>query len=354
MGLDGIHHVTAISADAQRAIDFHAGVLGLRLVKTTVNFDAPDMYHLYFGDETGSPGSILTFFEIRGAREGRAGRRDDPARSCSGCPRRRPSTSGPSAWATPGGRWTWSTARSSRPTPRGSALELVVERAGRRRAPRGACPGHPRRARASRASSACAPTARRPTSPASCSARLGFEDEGMGRLRDERRRAPRPLPARRAPGVARASPARGRCTTWPGPRPTPDHAAWGGARARRPAAARREVIDRQYFHSIYFHEPGGVLFEMATPSPGFAVDEDPDRLGRGAAAAAAVRALPRADRGAAHAAQAPGAGPRPGGVHHHRGGRDDERADRRRAARPRARSWPSSTSARGSSTAGGR
>ena len=73
MGLDGIHHVTAISADAQRAIDFHAGVLGLRLVKTTVNFDAPDMYHLYFGDKTGSPGSILTFFEIRGAQEGRAG-----------------------------------------------------------------------------------------------------------------------------------------------------------------------------------------------------------------------------------------------------------------------------------------
>ena len=72
MGLDGIHHVTAITRDAQRTIDFHVGVLGLRLVKTTVNFDAPDMYHLYFGDETGTPGSILTFFEIRGAPGGPA------------------------------------------------------------------------------------------------------------------------------------------------------------------------------------------------------------------------------------------------------------------------------------------
>ena len=67
MRLDGIHHVTAITSDAQRAVDFWVPVLGLRLVKTTVNFDAPDMYHLYFGDETGTPGSILTFFEIPGA-----------------------------------------------------------------------------------------------------------------------------------------------------------------------------------------------------------------------------------------------------------------------------------------------
>ena len=71
--LHGIHHVTAITAEAQPNVDFYAGVLGLRLVKKTVNFDSPDMYHLYFGDETGQPGSVMTFFEIPGALPGRPG-----------------------------------------------------------------------------------------------------------------------------------------------------------------------------------------------------------------------------------------------------------------------------------------
>src|SRR3979409_105573 len=73
MSLEGLHHITAISADAQRNVDFYARVLGLRLVKKTVNFDQPDVYHLYFGDERGTPGSILTFFEFPGAALGQAG-----------------------------------------------------------------------------------------------------------------------------------------------------------------------------------------------------------------------------------------------------------------------------------------
>src|SRR3954471_14103189 len=73
MGLVGLHHVTAITGDAQTNVDFSAGTLGLRLDKKTVNFDAPDVYHLYFGDEAGSPGSILTFFEFPGAARGRHG-----------------------------------------------------------------------------------------------------------------------------------------------------------------------------------------------------------------------------------------------------------------------------------------
>src|SRR3712207_311875 len=73
MKLEGIHHVTAITGDAPRNVDFYARLLGLRLVKKTVNFDAPDVYHLYYGDETGHPGSIMTFFEFPGARRGRAG-----------------------------------------------------------------------------------------------------------------------------------------------------------------------------------------------------------------------------------------------------------------------------------------
>src|SRR6184192_1737380 len=73
MKLDGMHHLTMITADARRNVDFYADVLGLRLVKKTVNFDAPEAYHLYFGDETGAPGSILTWFEFAGAAPGRAG-----------------------------------------------------------------------------------------------------------------------------------------------------------------------------------------------------------------------------------------------------------------------------------------
>src|SRR5258708_7200700 len=73
MKLEGIHHITAITEDAQRNVDFYAGVLGLRLVKKTVNQDNPTVYHLFFADEGGDPGSDLTFFEYPGAARGRAG-----------------------------------------------------------------------------------------------------------------------------------------------------------------------------------------------------------------------------------------------------------------------------------------
>ena len=69
----GIHHVTAIAGDPQRNLDFYAGVLGLRFVKRTVNFDDPQTYHFYYGDEVGTPGTIMTFFPWPGARRGRQG-----------------------------------------------------------------------------------------------------------------------------------------------------------------------------------------------------------------------------------------------------------------------------------------
>src|SRR3954454_19095089 len=71
--LEGIHHITAITGDAPRNVDFYARVLGLRMVKKTVNFDAPEVYHLYYGDEAGHPGSVMTFFEFPGAPPGTAG-----------------------------------------------------------------------------------------------------------------------------------------------------------------------------------------------------------------------------------------------------------------------------------------
>ena len=72
--INGLHHVTALASDAQKNLDFYAGILGLRLVKKTVNFDAPDVYHLYYGDETGTPGTIMTFFPIQGLTKGRKGK----------------------------------------------------------------------------------------------------------------------------------------------------------------------------------------------------------------------------------------------------------------------------------------
>src|SRR3954465_10146473 len=73
MAIEGLHHITAITGDAPRNVDFYVRVLGLRMVKKTVNFDAPDVYHLYFGDEAGPPGSTLTFFEFPDAARGRHG-----------------------------------------------------------------------------------------------------------------------------------------------------------------------------------------------------------------------------------------------------------------------------------------
>ncbi len=73
MKLEGIHHITAITGDAQRNVDFYAGTLGLRMVKKTVNQDAPSVYHLFYADEQGDAGSDITFFEFRGAPVGRPG-----------------------------------------------------------------------------------------------------------------------------------------------------------------------------------------------------------------------------------------------------------------------------------------
>jgi glyoxalase family protein len=70
----GIHHVTALADNAQKNIDFYTGVLGLRMVKKTINFDAPDVYHLYYGNEVGSPGTIMTFFPYEGLGQGRHGK----------------------------------------------------------------------------------------------------------------------------------------------------------------------------------------------------------------------------------------------------------------------------------------
>ena len=244
MGLDGDPPRDAITADAPGDVDFWVRVLGLRLVKKTVNFDAPDMYHLYFGDETGSPGSLLTFFEIPGAPPGARRRRHDPPASCGGCPRRpsldvlggaagRRGAAG-AAWRRGAAcrpirrAWGWSWWWPRRPTaaPRAAwAPDIPAEHAlagiagvrihsqapeATERAPR----GRPR-----------------------------IRRRGPGPVRDPRRRAPRLPLARCRAGRARR-PGAGRCTTWPGrraTRTTPTGAA-RGAGGRRPDAGDRPPV----------------------------------------------------------------------------------------------------------------
>ena len=97
MRLDGIHHVTCITADAPRNVDFYTRVLGLRMVKKTVNQDDPTVYHLFYADENGTPGSDITFFEYPGARSGRAGAGMVHTVPGGWAPTRR-STSGSNVW----------------------------------------------------------------------------------------------------------------------------------------------------------------------------------------------------------------------------------------------------------------
>jgi glyoxalase family protein len=276
MGLDGVHHVTTITADARGTVDFWVRAMGLRLVKKTVNFDAPDMYHLYFGDETGSPGSLLTFFEIPGAPPGRAG---------AGMVHR-------IVWRVPSaaslGVWAERLGDAGRPVlredgvlvssdPEGLGIELVVaeEADG---APRAAwAPDIP----AEHALAGIAGVRIHSQAPEATEQLLvdglGFVREEPGRFvtrGDERRGTlwldPAP-PERGGPGAGTVH-----HVAWTSR--DEDHVDWG-RRAAQAGAHPTGVIDRQYFHSIYFHEPGRVLFEIATVSPGFAVDEEPDRLG---------------------------------------------------------------------------
>ena len=277
MNLDGIHHVTAITADGQRNVDFYAGTLGLRLVKTTVNFDAPDMYHLYLGDEAGTPGSIMTFFEIPGAGAGRPG----PG-MVHRVVWRVPSPGSLDYWEARLGDAGVAARREGGALrfadPEGLGIELV---------PDGPGEGEPRRARAEDVDpeQALAGIAgvraysRHPEETARLLGQLGFARDGEGAVVTAG-------PERRGRYVLDDAPAE-RGVPGAG---TVHHVAWTSLDADHEGWRRRVietggaptgVIDRQYFRSIYFREPGHVLFEIATVSPGFAVDEEPEHLGEG-------------------------------------------------------------------------
>ena len=250
-------------------------MLGLRFVKKTVNFDSPDAYHLYFGDEQGSPGSILTWFEFPGAAPGRPGIGDIHTLQLGVASRRGARLLGRAARGQ-GLRVGGASGRCASPTTTGSRFELVVDDSGD--APlRAEHPEIPAEHAITGLVGARAYSAFEGVEEKVLTDTLGFEYLGGGeyRLNGAARHfawahdAPPAHHGRQGAGsvhhIAWAS-------------PDDDHLAWQ-ARVADAGGFVTEVRDRDYFRSIYFREPRGVLFEIATLSPGFAVDEDPERLG---------------------------------------------------------------------------
>ncbi|RTQ50716.1 ring-cleaving dioxygenase [Hymenobacter gummosus] len=283
----GLHHITAIAGNAQRNFDFYTKVLGLRLVKKTVNFDDPGTYHFYFGDETGSAGTILTFFPWEGMQPGRRGTGQAteigysvPAGSLDfwlqrlqqhGVTYNKPSEKFGEQYLT-------------LLDPDGLKLELTV---------------------------AAAPDARTPWTTAEVGADVatrGFHhvtltladikgtadvltdifgyklvDQHVNRYRFATDAVPTAnfIDLVEAPGEARGLVAAG--SVHHVAFRVPDDAAHLHFRQKIAAKGFNVTpqIDRDYFHAIYFREPGGVLFEVATDNPGFTVDEPLAELGTG-------------------------------------------------------------------------
>ena len=284
--INGLHHVTAISGAPQRNLDFYAKVLGLRFVKRTVNFDDPSVYHLYYGNETGAPGTAMTFFPWEHLPPARRGTGEVAL----------------TAFSVPAGSLDFWRERLARlgvphhePEPRfgepalaladpdGLPLALVAAGEPDPRAP-WTTPevdaGH-----ALRGFDGVALT----LDVGAATAELLTDVMGYQHVasddRVHRYGAPHGATARyvdivEAPNGAPATSGRG----------SVHHIAFAVAdddaqdhfRRRLISAGHRVTprIDRTYFHSIYFRTPGGVLFEIATAGPGFTVDEPRETLGR--------------------------------------------------------------------------
>ena len=276
MRLEGLHHITAITGDAPGNVDFYARVLGLRLVKKTVNQDDPTVYHLFYADELGSAGSDITFFEYPGARRGRRRRGDGAPRALARRLRGRARLLGGAAAA--GGRLDAEAVRARCASRPGGSRARARRGRERRRAARRAAPRDPGRARApglrGRAGVQRRPGAE-PRVPRG-HARLRRGRCGLGGARRAARldatstTRRRPIAGSRAPARSTTSPGRRR---WTSTRP-------GTSASPRRARCPTPIIDRFWFRSIYFREPSGVLFELATLGPGFTADEPLETLGR--------------------------------------------------------------------------
>ena len=286
----GIHHVTAICGPPQPNLDFYAGRLGQRLVKKTVNFDSPDTYHLYYGDRTGSPGTILTFFPFADAGPGRAG----------------PGMASAVAYAVPGGgldAWMERLAEegvdfddpSERfgermvgvSDPDGMRVELIETETRGSSSPGESSDGALERPRDDGFHSVTlwildpTPTARVLTDLFGYEAAGREVQEGVERLRFRSPMRGRGSVVDLVRSEARSIGRQGAGTIHHVAFRAEDDTAQREWRERAMTAGLdvTPVIDRQYFNAIYFREPGGVLFEIATDPPGFATDEAPGELG---------------------------------------------------------------------------
>jgi glyoxalase family protein len=266
MRLEGIHHVTAITGDAPQNVRFYAGTLGLRLVKKTVNQDDPTVYHLFYADEEGNPGADITFFEYPGARRGRAG-----AGMVHRVVFRVGSEESLDFWERRvGGRRSAGSLVFA--DPEGLSLELAVDGSGE--PPLVA--RHPEipEEHALRGFAGVRAYSSRPErSDEFLREGLGFEPGYVARgearsgfyVYDEPPAEPGIPGAGTVHHVAYAS-------------TMEDHQAWQ-RRVAEWGLHPTPVIDRFWFRSVYFREPSGVLFEIATLGPGFTTDEPLETLG---------------------------------------------------------------------------
>ncbi len=275
MRLDGIHHVTCITADAPRNVDFYTRVLGLRLVKKSVNQDDPTVYHLFYADEAGSAGADITFFEYPGIQRGRAG-----AGMVHTVSWRVASASALDFWearlrgeidvlARDEGGVSFEDPEGLRHHFAVSTVEdapLVAEH-----------PDVPADLALQGFDGVRAFSADPSASSRLLGETLGFSARGDG-VWEARGPSRGGLYCYDTPPADRGNGGAGTVHHVAWSSTMDDHQAWHG---RVAAAGMRPspIIDRFWFRSIYFREPSGVLFEIATLGPGFSVDEDPEHLG---------------------------------------------------------------------------
>jgi glyoxalase family protein len=275
MRLDGIHHITAITSDAQSNVDFYVGVMGLRLVKKSVNQDDPTVYHLFYGDEHAHPGLDLTFFEYPGAAPGRAG---------DGMIYR-------VVWrvGAPAALDFWADRLASRgievdregdhllfADPEGLEHELLVADV----SDDPLIAEHPEvpAEHALQGFHGVRAYSSQPEASQGFLETLGFEPaaDGTGwQARGEHRGS---LYFYDQPPAQRGIQGAGSVHHVAWTSDDEDHEAWR-ERVQEGGGRPTPVIDRHYFRSIYFREPSGVLFEIATRSPGFTIDEPLEHLG---------------------------------------------------------------------------
>ncbi|HEY6961919.1 MAG TPA: VOC family protein [Gaiellaceae bacterium] len=265
MRLEGVHHVTCITGDAAGNVEFYAGVLGLRMVKKTVNQDDPSVYHLFYADERGSSGADITFFEYPGAPPGRAG--DGMVHTVSF---RVGSPASLDFWEERVGGERSDSSLTFR-DPEGLQLELLVDDTGEEPLTADA-PDIPEEHRLRGFAGVRAYASEATRSERLLNA-LGFEPgwESRGEKRSG-------FYVYDTPPEQRGLQAAG----------TVHHVAWASQPDEHEAWRQKvmegggqptPVIDRFYFKSIYFREPSGVLFEIATIGPGFTADEPFETLG---------------------------------------------------------------------------